>query len=309
MEEGLLLPPNPLVNLIIESCLSRAQKLHKATICHYLFEMNHLHLILIVENPAAVTGFMGRLKTETAHAINRMLGRTKRTVWCEGYDSPPVLTLESVIEKIAYTYSNPAKDCLEKSITNYPGLSSWNAFNSNGAETNHPWIRRYMVPCITEKSNYEIYKKAKELKNKVKKTHSLRIDPDAWMNAFNIEDPKYKAEINNRIKERVREIELAFEEIRTEEKKSVIGRERLINQPMDTTYRSNRKGKKMWCISSDTYLRKQFISGVKELIKEGKRVLQEWRKGNLSVPYPPGLFPPSMPKLTELIGHVDPIYS
>ncbi len=136
LEEGLLLKANPLMRAIVESCLAKAQKLHKVRICHFTFEDNHVHLILVVENPEDVSDFMGRFKTESAHAINRLLGRRKRTVWCEGYDSPILGNPVDVIKQIVYLYTNPSKDGLVDSIEEYPNFSTWNCFKSGEATLN-----------------------------------------------------------------------------------------------------------------------------------------------------------------------------
>jgi hypothetical protein len=50
--------------------------------------------------------------------INRLLGRGKRTLWCEGYDSPVVLTPVRALVAIAYLYANPAKDNLKEARQN-----------------------------------------------------------------------------------------------------------------------------------------------------------------------------------------------
>ena len=80
-----------------------------------------------------------------------------------------------------------------------------------------------------------------------------------------------------------------------------MGRERLVNQQLNTTYQPDRHGKKMWCISADKELRKRFIDWAKELVTEAREVLKRWRMGDFYVPYPPGLYPPSLPKRAELL--------
>ena len=40
---------------------------------------------------------------------------------------------------------------------------------------------------------------------------------------------------------------------------------------------------------------------LKDLYSKGKEVLKNWKNGDYSVPYPLGLYPPSMPKLGELL--------
>jgi len=88
LEQGLLLLANPLCLAIIKSCLARAQFKHPVTISAFVIEATHVHLILVVNNPEDIPGFIGYFKRESAHMLNRVLGRRKRTVWCEGYDSP-----------------------------------------------------------------------------------------------------------------------------------------------------------------------------------------------------------------------------
>ena len=143
LEEGLLLLSNPLCQAIIKSCLARAQALCPVKICHIVTEATHVHLILVVDNPDDVYGFIRNFKVETAHMFNRLLGRDKRTVWCEGYDSPIVLTPVRALAAIAYMYSNPAKDNLERSIDEYPGFSSWQMFLKGDLVKTWKRLRRF----------------------------------------------------------------------------------------------------------------------------------------------------------------------
>ncbi|MBX7143689.1 MAG: transposase [Oligoflexia bacterium] len=92
VEQGLLLLSNPLCEALIKSCLARAQFLYPVEICHFLVEATHIHMVLVVKNPDDVCRFVGYFKTESAHTLNGLLGREKRTVWCEGYDSPVILS-------------------------------------------------------------------------------------------------------------------------------------------------------------------------------------------------------------------------
>ncbi len=61
-------------------------------ICHILVEATHIHLVVVVINPDHVEAFFRHFKTESAQMINGLLGRNKRTLWYEGYDSPIILT-------------------------------------------------------------------------------------------------------------------------------------------------------------------------------------------------------------------------
>ena len=47
-------------------------------------------------------------------------------------------------------------------------------------------------------------------------------------------------------------------------------------------------------------LRIAFITFFKKLMATARSVRERWRQGDTSVRYPPGLFPPSMPKLANV---------
>ncbi len=300
LEQGLLLPPNPLINLILEHCLARAQTLHPVKVSHHLFEPSHGHLILVVDNPNDVPGFMERFKTESAHAINKLLGRTKRTIWCEGYDSPVLLTPSIVKSKIVYIYSNPAKDSLERSIDKYPGVSSWSAFKDpKNRETIHPKIRRPMVPCLSKNPDMDPAKKAKQLQRRTKSTQIFKTEPDAWMDCFGIHDEKERVEHNQDILTQLKELETALDDERKKNGQRVIGKEKLVESPMCLEYTSKRSGRRSKFLSDDNDIRRAFRDDISARETEARYVLEKWKLGDFSHPFPLGLFPPSMPKICE----------
>ena len=100
-EEGLPFPANPLIKHIFLSNMAMAQSKYPVKICHFLLMANHMHLILIPEAPEHFCAFIEYLKRETAHAVNKLLGRRRRTVWLSGYDSPILLDLEVAKRRIA----------------------------------------------------------------------------------------------------------------------------------------------------------------------------------------------------------------
>ena len=75
-----MLPANYLTEFIVMAALLRAQKHHPVVISHFLVSGTHIHMIVRVDNPEDIPGFMERFKTESAHYINRSLGRKKRTI-------------------------------------------------------------------------------------------------------------------------------------------------------------------------------------------------------------------------------------
>lgn len=301
LEEGLLLLANPLSEAIVKCCLARAQTLYPVTICHFLIEGSHLHMILVVENPHDVQAFVGRFKTESAHMFNRILGRQKRTIWCEGYDSPVVLTETRALACITYLYANPSKDNLVDSIDDYPGLSSWEMFRKNSPSRQWKYFKRPAVKFITADShNLRGYEKdAKRILDDTKKTLTFTIKPNAWMVAFGITDHAQQEAMNQKLFDFLRHREERARELRKLAKKSVVGKQRLITRAINPHYQSKRKGKRMWCLAERRSMRVAFIDSLKALIERAKSVYRMWFLGDFSERYPLGLYPPSMPKLAE----------
>ena len=297
-----MFPPNALINDILVGCLAKAQALHPLEICDIVIESTHLHMIAVVHDPNDVKGFMERFKTESAHAVNRLLGRKKRTVWCAGYDSPTLLTPEDVVHKIAYTYENPSKDGLEDSIEKYPGVSGFRFRGRESGVMEAPLVARNDFQPLPpgELTEHDYLRLARKL-GYGKKRIRLQLSPNAWLKCFNIIDPRDVADYNERIIREIRDREASHRTQRTQSHSQVIGSRGLVATPIGRAYLPHREGKRMWCICSDKKLRRQFIQWAKALVSQAKAVIDRWRQGDRSIAFPPGLYPPSMPKTAELV--------
>jgi hypothetical protein len=233
--------------------------------------------------------------------INGLLDRNKKTLWCEGYDSPIVLTPIRALIAIAYLYSNPAKDNLETSIDRYPGFSTWKMFQSG--HLTHQWkrVRRpQFTPIPRYSHNLRGYTKlAEDILNASREIQTFTLEPNAWMEAFGYHLPEQQQRMNEKLLARIRFLEARAERNRAREKKRVIGRDRLLSQVFDTTYIPKRSGRRMWCLSEKRSVRVEFIRFFRALMQRARAVREMWRLGDMTVPYPPGLHPPSMPKLAR----------
>ena len=280
----------------------RAIKHHPITISHYIVNGTHIHMIVRVWNPEDIPGFMERFKTETAHYINRVLGRTKHTVWCSSYDSPRLLNLEDVVDKIVYTYINPVKDGLIHSINRYPGMSSWGSFQSTRSHTRAQLIGRDQIFEVDQSlSESGFQKKTKLLSKLAGKPRVLPIDCNDWLKAFGIEDKDEVDRVNKNIKELILEKEAQIQKEFINDGRKFMGAKRLCNQGIDLEYISKRSGRKMWCISSDVKERKIYLSFVKRLAKEAREVYLKWKSGATDLLMPTGMFAPRMPVQANLI--------
>ena len=268
-----------------------------------IVEATHVHLVMVVINPDDVEGFFRYFKAESAHMINGLLGRNKRTLWCEDYDSPIVLTPLRALIAIAYLYSNPAKDNLEVSIDRYPGFSSWKMFQSGSLSRHWKRLRRPQFTQIPrDANNLRGYTKiAENILNASQEIQTFTLEPNAWMEAFGYHSAEEQQRINEQLIARIRFLEARAEQKRIREKKHVLGRDRLLSQVFDTTYRPKRSGRRMWCLSEKRRVRVEFIRFFRALMEKARAVREMWKLGDVTVPYPPGLYPPSMPKLANVI--------
>ena len=302
VEEGFMFPPNALIREIIIGALAKAQALYPLKICQGVVESTHVHLEAVVDDPNYVRGFMERFKTESAHAVNRLLGRKKRTIWCEGYDSPVLFTPEDVVDKIAYIYENPSKDGLEDRIELYPGVSWFRYRAQESAVLEAPLVPRSgfeKLPLgkLTESDYQALARRLGRGRKRIK----FRLSPNAWMQCMGITEPKDMAEYHEKIDREIRLREEGHRAERVRTGRGVIGWRRLVATQIGQPYQPDRCGMRTWCICADKEKRREFISWAKGLVVKGREVLERWRMGDRSVPYPLGLYPPSMPKTAELI--------
>ncbi len=267
MEEGLFFLANKLCDLIIKSCLARAQYNHPVRICAFHVAANHVHLVIVVSNPDDVCGFVRCFKTESAHMINRLLGRRKRTIWCEGYDSPIVLTLTRTILALSYLYINPVKDHLVETVEDYPGLSSWKMFQSGKTVKTWKRLLRSSIPCLTpDCHNSAGYSRvAERLMAESQSAHTFILEPDAWMDAFGVFDQDLRNYLNSSLAGHIATLEKREQKLRLRSGRSVIGINRLLQQTFHLTYISKRKGKRTVCLSDLKRIRVHFLSQIKHL--------------------------------------------
>ena len=284
-----------LVNTFIKGVLARAQHLYPVIASDVLFMANHFHMIIVCKDPEIVRAFNCYLKGEIAKGINKILGR-KGSVWEGRTDMPILLTPETIIEKIAYIYTNPAKAGLVDSIDQYPGISSWKAFLNEIKSETVPWImtsdlekiasgfresrhRAVLIEKILEK---------KTLENNLQ-SFELTFDPLAWVDAIGDAAGMSKQEARERIIARVKEIENEIRESRTSKP---IGEKALKSQSLFKPYKPSKYGQRVFCISHDISLRKTFISIYKQFVEECKFIYEKWKKGYFDLKMPLGAFAP-----------------
>ena len=301
VEQGLPFVHTPLMEMILWSALAVAQGLHPIKVISLIVMGNHIHLIVLVEDPTQVESFMERFKCETAHAVNRLLGRRQVTVWCAGYDHPSILLLSNLIEKMAYVYANPVRAHRTDSIDNYQGATSWQMFKTGNLSKEVLRIRRNFLTALPKGtlSPAEHRREAERVTALAKETYTFTLSPDAWTVAF--PNQMTTEEFNEKLLKRIREIEQEMADVRKKEEVSLPVKYKIETRPIDTPYSPKTFGRRMWCICSDIPLRISFIAFVKNLRAQRREVRLAWARGDFSIPFPPGLFPSCPPMLANIL--------
>ncbi len=299
-EEGLPLPPAHHINFILKGILAQAQSRYPVKICHALFMANHLHMIAVVDNPEDIPNFMRYLKTESSHAINRLLGRSKKTIWAEGYDSPILATPEKVIHYIKYIYLNPTRANLENSIEEYPGVSTWKMFKDRKHVTYHPRVPRPLLkPLYSATLSISEQKRLVQQWERLELPKSrLEICPWAWAECFDGIDIEAT---RKRILSEIAEEEAYYLRQRERDKRQVVGATALRRQSMLKEYTPEKRSRRVIVISEDKELRKRVIEHFKALCELAAKAYQSWKRGDLKPKIPPGLFSPRVPCLVSAL--------
>jgi REP element-mobilizing transposase RayT len=309
VEEGITFPPNETTKELILKSLAQAQGLHNIEIIDIIIQPTHVHMLVRVIDPSDAVDFMERFKTESAHAINRILGRKKKTLWCEGYDSPFIPDIATAIEKIAYLYANPSNDGAVDSINDFPGFNTFylrEAVAAGEQFFSQTYIPTYHIArsdfTVVKDHTPDGYQRYRNRLIQNKKKNSLTISPNALFQKFGITDEAEIRTLNRVIIDEVRRREEKNRTLRQDEGKAVIGAERLAATPIGTHYVPDRTGRRMRVHCVDRELRRATLKWMRELYRRARVVLDRWRIGDFSVPYPIGLFPPTGIRLAEPLG-------
>lgn len=262
---------------------------------------NHVHIVALVEDPTDVESFMERFKCETGHAVNQLMGRRQVSVWCEGYDSPAILTLADLINKIAYVYANPALAHRTDSINKYKGVSSWKMFSSATLSQEVPRIRRPLLARLPKGvlSPAEQKREAERVRVMAKESLTFTLSPDAWTVAF--PGQMTTEQFNQKVITRIKEIEEEMAAVRKMKRITLPSEYQVVTQQMDIPYSPQKFSRRMWCICGHIPTRIAFIRFIKQLRTAGRAARLAWVQGDLRAPFPVGLFPPCQPILASIL--------
>jgi hypothetical protein len=302
--QGLALPARSLTALLIESIMGRLIATEQVILCNYVWMANHLHMQLYSLDSAALTDFHGQLKKRLSDFLKRLLGLTHLTLWDNRTTLGEVLDLDAAIDRVVYSFLNPVRAKLVRSIDDYKGLNTWKEFLSAKADLNTcfekevPWVVATDIEALNQRnpSWSEERRVVEDLKGKAssRQTHTLRIYPFKWLEAFGISDPTEIENIRSRIVARVRE-----EEAMLAPKKDPV--QRIEGFVVTEEYRPPRKDRKVFMYGSSAERRRAHLDLYRWFIGRCHYCYQLMKQGCHHIPWPPGCFVPPAPLLQNAL--------
>lgn len=307
---GLPLPARKIIELIIKSALARTQRDDKVILCHYVWMGNHPHIGCVALDAESLKNFYQELQKKITDALKRLLGMDHLHLWEGEPMVAEILDPDAAVNRIAYWYANPAQANLVNTISEYPGISTWNEFLESAPDVDAeskeliPWVRLHSIPKLPTPRLTRWLDNAltERIKKSSKITQTLKIFPNAWMKVFGITNSKEVAYWNKRVREALQEKESEAAEKRSKEGKRPVGASRLRDQSIMRDHSPKKKReKRIFVLSSIKELRIDFIDEMIMMTKLCAVLYRRWRAGDTGVVWPPGIFRPSAPPIASAI--------
>ena len=298
-EQGLPLVCNSIIDTIFKGIVAKAATLYPVTLCKIMLMANHIHLGLVVQDPEHVHMFVSYLKRELSHAINRLLGRKRQTVWQESYDAVIILDTAKAVERSVYVYLNPARANLVEHASQYPGYNTWNLLQGEYGTLTAKRIPRDCIPKLPARplSLSEQNKIVEVMLESAYEENTITIQPTAWLDVMPDGSNSSKETVRRNIVTQVtqKEHRIALKRIAP-----VIGVHALKLQRMNVIYRPKKRGKKSICFSSVLTLSRRFIEWYKSNCEYRKALKDSLPLAEFFTRMPPGFFFPGGRLLANL---------
>lgn len=296
LAEGLPLVANAYINALIHSVLARAQDtVPDIEIGHFQFMANHYHCFIVPRgDPKDVAVFLNMLDGELAKLIQRLLGRRNNLVWAQRAHAAQILDYEAALKELAYSFINPSSAHLVDSIDEWCGVSSWHQlFNPAPIKTLAVYPTNVDTLPNRPFRNSDIRRYLENLDSQELQPLTLTIKPFGFKTCFSACANLSDDQIRNRIVELVRVGEESNRRERVTLKRGVVGAKALAEQNPYKAFKPKKRGRRVYCISTDKELRMQFIEAYQIFCD---LCVQAWQKIKRGIPaeFPPGAFIPSL---------------
>lgn len=302
-KEGLPFIARMFMKLIILGIMARGQKKYNVQICHFIWMMNHYHMILAGRGKH-ISPFIGYVEAEVAKAVKRLtfiFGDRVGNVWERRFREQKICTGNDVIRMIAYAYANPVKAGLVAKAIQWKGCSSLEMYLSGTNSYIASWLpsrKMKKLPLyVTHKVDIELVKWFKSI---VEERDVLRIMPNIWKNFL----PETKNWTDAYILRQVLDSIKQIEEMAKKSHGHFMGMKAVQQQAVNRRYIPEKKGRTPFLICGDDELRVQEILSYRDFCKQCKKAFKQWKQGIYTAKYVYGAYRPGMSILGNLRAEV-----
>jgi hypothetical protein len=298
--QGLPLPARAVTTLFLESIIARLVATEQVVVCAYVWMANHPHMQLFSLDAGYLSFFHGQLKKRLTDFLKRLLGLSHLRLWDDRTTLGEVLDLDAAIERFVYSFLNPVRAGLVRSIDHYQGCNTWKEFLAAPPdlyaviEKEVPWILATDIEALSQSnpSHSEERRILEEIREKAsaRQTQILRVCPFRWLEAFGISDPDEIESVRSRIVALVRE-----EEAKLAPAKEPI--KRVEGFVVTDEYKPPRKERKIFMYASTVARRLAHLAQYDWFIKRCRECYELMKQGFRNIPWPPGCFIPPAPQL------------
>ena len=297
--EGLPLISARWMNFLLKGLIARAQDHYGVQVVAFLWMANHYHLI-VCGRADKISPFKNYLHGELAKYLKRLMpGKYQSKVWAGRGNEQHLKTAEDVINKIVYLYTNPARANLVASITQYPGVSSWELFRTGSCAFEGSWVPpRALRPVTGRFSAKRDLVQLKELfaaSARSGSRHTFTLKPFIWKRCFPESSSRSNDSIRAEILARIEDEEKKCAAARGQ--KQVLGAGELRTSPIDKPFKSKERSRTPFVQCHNPTLRKHYIADFKSFAAACRKTWQHWTKGIYSALFPAGAYRPGCPIL------------
>jgi hypothetical protein len=299
-KEGIPLPSTGYMNLLVSGLLAKALEPGGITLCAFVAMGNHWHILFMPHCKSKLRNFSAVFKSSLTKAVKRVLGHQESLhLWDNRSSKIQVLDIDKAKERFAYLYSNPAKANLVTSITNYPGVSSWEAYSQATptldarVEIYCPFVREKHIPPIGEMQPHTY---GELLRAQVEREITMTVEPHAWMQAFGIAEHDDVALIHQQILDSLTANEAQCAQDRRQKRKKVMSRRLLTTQrPTVTGWKPKKKERRIFFLSSCKDMRLEFLRYFETFCHTCRTLYEAWKAGIYPKEWPPEAYLPQHP--------------
>jgi hypothetical protein len=243
----------------------------------------------------ALTHFHERLKKRLTDFLKRLLGLSRLRLWDDRTTVGEVLDLEAAIDRIVYSFLNPVRAGLVRSIEEYQGCNTWKEFVSAPPDVNAcvekevPWVLATDIAQLSQ-INPSISEERRLIEAINKETskrerHKVKIMPFKWLEAFKVVEPEEIEKIRQRIITNVRQEE-ALLSSKTHPLRKLEG------YVVTDAYLPRKKDRKVFMYGSTKEQRLEYLELYRWFVRQCARCYELLKQGAEKIPWPPECFRP-----------------